>query len=158
MDVNGSQYEFRLLVESHVELQKSPTKFHRRNLAQMRPHWYSAGREHASVFSPYKPCSFGWGEWHLSGFFTVRSCCQVVPVSSIFVCTFSTCCGTFRNSVRFFSQSPTQFAQMWQIQYFIPLSVLVERFCVDWHPDQHDGTTRLRAMDALSWLSSRFRS
>jgi hypothetical protein len=69
--------------------------------------------------------------------------------------TFSTCSRTFQNFVRFFSQSPTQFAQIWQIQYFIPLSVLFERFCIDWQPGQHDGTMHLWAMAALSWLSSR---
>jgi len=37
------------------------------------------------------------------------------------------------------------------------ISVLFERFCINWHPDQRDGTTRLRAMAALSWLSSQFR-
>ena len=33
----------------------SPALFHRRGVGQTRPHWYSAGREHAPVFAPCKP-------------------------------------------------------------------------------------------------------
>ena len=61
--------------------------------------------------------------------------------------------GNFEISSNFFQQSHTQLPQIWPIQHFIGLSVLHERFYMDWHSDQYDGTTRLRAMAFKIWLS-----
>ena len=125
--------------------------------------WRKRGRtgtrlvESTQPFSlPVSLSSFGCGEWHLSGFFMERATKSCLFLRFLFVLSPHVA-GHFETLSDFILHSPTQFAQTWQFQYFIPLSILFERFCVDWNPDQRDGTTGLRAMAALSWLSSRFR-
>jgi hypothetical protein len=59
-------------------------------------------------------------------FFTVRMSCQVVPVSSIFVCTFSTCSGTFPKFC------PNSFTKSYTIRTNMTNSVFYSTRCIIW--------------------------
>jgi hypothetical protein len=101
----------------------SPRLLHRWGLAQTLPLWYSVKSMRPFSLS-VSLSSFGWGEWHLSGFFTVRAIKSCPFLRFLFV-LYPHVLGHFKILSDFFTKSYT-------ICTNVTVSVFYSTKCIIW--------------------------